>query len=396
MSTGEDVLINTGTGQVLTLGAGEKRMDDDTFFENLPTIMAELSEKLGRLVEIEEESVQRLAAVSAAAPIAEVSSAKEDLDEDAAASDDGAATAGEPEAGAAPGEASPLEPEAAAAPVEASPTEDGPAPDAAEPEAGGAEASSSQIEGDAEAEPGAGDAATDGSEEQGDVSAEQDETAGAPASDPAPAAAPGEAPATEVAAKSDAEATAADDTAPSSSEAEAGVQAEAPAVPKGAPQAPTLLDALLAEEVVVSDAEIEERMIKMNKGMRKCASASLARVLYRPGHLGGCSNCSSNARRMDWSGAPLMDTVNPDLKAVLPPLSTLTQKTKGRKRASDKVAPLERIMGYTHEGADDDDDDDDVGGADGDEGDGVVEREAIKRMAAKMEARAAKARAEAE
>ena len=105
--------------------------------------------------------------------------------------------------------------------------------------------------------------------------------------------------------------------------------------------------------------------------------------------------CGSECRT-DWSGAPLMDTINPDLKPVLPPLSTLTKKTKGRKRASDKAAALERIMGYTHEGADDDEEDEEADGDDGDAGDGVVERAAIKRMAAKMEARAAKARAEAE
>jgi hypothetical protein len=94
-----------------------------------------------------------------------------------------------------------------------------------------------------------------------------------------------------------------------------------------------------------------------------------------------------------------MDNVNPNLKAVLPPLSSLTKKTKGRKRAADKLAPLGRIMGYTEEGAaadDEDDDLDDNDDDDDDDGDGVVEREAIKRMAAKMEARAAKARAEAE
>lgn len=93
-----------------------------------------------------------------------------------------------------------------------------------------------------------------------------------------------------------------------------------------------------------------------------------------------------------------MDNVNPNLKGVLPPLSSLTKKTKGRKRAADKMAPLGHIMGYTEEGADEDDEDGDLDDDDDDDddGDGVVEREAIKRMAAKMEARAAKARAEAE
>ena len=99
--------------------------------------------------------------------------------------------------------------------------------------------------------------------------------------------------------------------------------------------------------------------------------------------------------RLDWSGAPLLDNVNPKLKPVLPDLSTLTKRVKGRKRNAGKTAPLDRIRGYTSDAADfesadeDDDEDDDVA-------DGVLEREAIKRTAAKMEARAAKARAEAE
>lgn len=98
--------------------------------------------------------------------------------------------------------------------------------------------------------------------------------------------------------------------------------------------------------------------------------------------------------RLDWSGAPLLSSVNAEHKGMMPPLSSLTKKTKGRKRAGDKVAPLEHIMGYTAERDDDEDDDADDDVDDG-SGDGVVERDAIKRMAAKMEARAAKARAEA-
>ena len=99
--------------------------------------------------------------------------------------------------------------------------------------------------------------------------------------------------------------------------------------------------------------------------------------------------------RLDWSGAPLVAGVNPASKDILPPLSTLTKKVKGRRRAADKAAPLERILGYTDDAGESDDDEDVAGGDDDDDGDGVVERETIKRMAAKMEARAAKARADA-
>jgi hypothetical protein len=89
-----------------------------------------------------------------------------------------------------------------------------------------------------------------------------------------------------------------------------------------------------------------------------------------------------------------MDPVNPTLKPVLPDLSTLTRRAKGRKRASDKPAQLERIMGYTEDAADDEEEEEEDEG-ENDDKDGVLERETIKRTAAKMEARAAKALSEA-
>jgi hypothetical protein len=88
-----------------------------------------------------------------------------------------------------------------------------------------------------------------------------------------------------------------------------------------------------------------------------------------------------------------MDTVNPELRGKLPDLSSMTKRVKGRRRP-EKVVALDRIMGCTEDDrAEDDDDEEDDG--DDDDKDAVVEREHIKRMAAKMENRAAKARAEA-
>lgn len=76
---------------------------------------------------------------------------------------------------------------------------------------------------------------------------------------------------------------------------------------------------------------------------------------------------------------------------MVPDLSATTRRTKGKKKA-DKPVQLERIMGYT---ADSDVGDSESDGEDDDEKDGVLERDFIKRMAAKMEARAAKEKAEA-
>jgi hypothetical protein len=88
-----------------------------------------------------------------------------------------------------------------------------------------------------------------------------------------------------------------------------------------------------------------------------------------------------------------MGTVNPELRGMLPDLSTMTKKSKGRKRA-EKVVPLDRIIGYTDDAnADEDDEDKDD---DEDDSNGMLDRNTIKRMAAKMAARAAKARAETE
>lgn len=98
--------------------------------------------------------------------------------------------------------------------------------------------------------------------------------------------------------------------------------------------------------------------------------------------------------RLDWSGAPLMDPVNPELKGILPDLGAMTKRVKGRRRP-DKAVALDSIMGYTHDDRFEEDDEDADGGDGDDDKDAVVERDQIKRMAAKMEARAAKARAEA-
>lgn len=86
-----------------------------------------------------------------------------------------------------------------------------------------------------------------------------------------------------------------------------------------------------------------------------------------------------------------MDTVNPELKGKLPDLSAMTRRVKGR-RKPEKVVALDRIMGCTEEADEDEEEEDD---GDDDDKDAVVDREQIKRMAAKMETRAAKARAEA-
>jgi hypothetical protein len=85
--------------------------------------------------------------------------------------------------------------------------------------------------------------------------------------------------------------------------------------------------------------------------------------------------------------------VNPVLRGMLPDLSTMTKKSKGRKR-TEKVVPLERIVGYTDDAAGDEDDEDKDDAED--DSNGVLDRNTIKRMAAKMAARAAKARAEIE
>jgi hypothetical protein len=88
-----------------------------------------------------------------------------------------------------------------------------------------------------------------------------------------------------------------------------------------------------------------------------------------------------------------MDTVNPELKGKLPDLSAMTKRVKGRRKPEKSVA-LDRIMGCTEDDkADEDEEEEDDG--DEDDKDAVVDREQIKRMAAKMETRAAKARAEA-
>lgn len=89
-----------------------------------------------------------------------------------------------------------------------------------------------------------------------------------------------------------------------------------------------------------------------------------------------------------------MDTVNPDLKGVLPDWGSMSKRVKGRRRP-DKAVALDSIMGYTHDDRYDEEEDDLEGGEGDDDKDAVVERDQIKRMAAKMEARAAKARAEA-
>lgn len=89
-----------------------------------------------------------------------------------------------------------------------------------------------------------------------------------------------------------------------------------------------------------------------------------------------------------------MDTVNPELKGILPDWGAMSKRVKGRRRP-DKAVALESIMGYTHDERFDDDDEEVDGGDGDDDKDVVVERDQIKRMAAKMEARAAKARAEA-
>ena len=97
---------------------------------------------------------------------------------------------------------------------------------------------------------------------------------------------------------------------------------------------------------------------------------------------------------MDWSGAPLVDTINPDLRGLVPDLSNATKKVKGKRRPDAKVVNLERIMGYTDDADGDDVEDDDDEDEEDDDKDGVLERDSIKRMAAKMEARAAKELAE--
>jgi hypothetical protein len=89
----------------------------------------------------------------------------------------------------------------------------------------------------------------------------------------------------------------------------------------------------------------------------------------------------------------MISTINVELRGLVPDLSASTRRTKGKKKA-DKPVQLERIMGYTFERPGDDDGDDDDGDDD-DEKDGVLERDFIKRMAAKMEARAAKEKADA-
>jgi hypothetical protein len=88
-----------------------------------------------------------------------------------------------------------------------------------------------------------------------------------------------------------------------------------------------------------------------------------------------------------------MENVNPELKGILPEWGATTKRVKGRRRP-DKAVALDRIMGYTQEDRYDEEDEE-MDDEDEDDKDTVVEREHIKRMAAKMEARAAKARAEA-
>jgi hypothetical protein len=97
--------------------------------------------------------------------------------------------------------------------------------------------------------------------------------------------------------------------------------------------------------------------------------------------------------RLDWSGAPLLDPVNPELKGKLPDLSAMTKRVKGR-RKPEKIVALDCIMGCTDEDRAEEDEEEESDEEDDDKI-AVVDREQIKRMAEKMETRAAKARAEA-
>lgn len=196
-------------------------------------------------------------------------------------------------------------------------------------------------------------------------------------------------------------------------------------------QKPTLLDELLDANDAVSEAELEQRMLMMHKQMPKyaavpasaCVCVAVGSVVVSPVQpifsarpvmcslyaetnrclvwvlryqviVEACLSCLSRLCRLDWSGAPLMDTINPELKGILPDWGAMSKRVKGRRRP-DKAVALDSIMGYTHDDRFDEDDEEVDGGDGDDDKDAVVERDQIKRMAAKMEARAAKARAEA-
>jgi hypothetical protein len=97
LTEGEDILTENGTSQVLKLASGQNTIDDKAFFEHLPTLLTQVSEKVTKLMHIEEESLVNLSTMEAVAPVPE----EEPLPEDEKASSETAET-GAPAEGDAP------------------------------------------------------------------------------------------------------------------------------------------------------------------------------------------------------------------------------------------------------------------------------------------------------
>jgi hypothetical protein len=71
LAESEDVLTESTTGQILKLASGHNTIDDKAFFEHLPTLLAQVSEKVAKLMQIEDESLVNLSTMEAVAPAPE-------------------------------------------------------------------------------------------------------------------------------------------------------------------------------------------------------------------------------------------------------------------------------------------------------------------------------------
>ena len=283
----EDNLADSDA-QVLTPASGHNTIDDDTFFDKLPALVADTGDKLAKLLQLEAESLASLTELEETGDVAAGPAAAErddddefvDGEDDAAGAEDaaaGAAGAGEADSGAV-GDSSGLMLSAQGGDTAevgvTGATEYEDATSAGATALVGASGATEYLDADSgSAEATGGVASPRGSEAR---IADENATSGA-----APAAAAD----AEVTAQTDAavpNAQAANELSPAAHSAlereptdEELEHSEAAHVLRARDNVPTqektLLDTLLSDEAAGSAADIEQRITRMNKGMKKCA-----------------------------------------------------------------------------------------------------------------------------
>jgi hypothetical protein len=99
LAEGDEILMENGTSQLLKLGSSQNTIDNKAFFEHLPTMLTQVSEKVTKLMQIEEESLVNLSTMEAVVPAPEEEPLPEDEKANSETADTGAPAEGDAPAG---------------------------------------------------------------------------------------------------------------------------------------------------------------------------------------------------------------------------------------------------------------------------------------------------------